>query len=162
MINIKTYLKNISTKLVLSLCFFSFALHAQTISKTEKHTPLKIVSNHIYEEFIKNPKKAQEQAINDIKSNNTTLLLASGIAPVSISSDTDFEKKYNLSFYEYGCTPPEFKVILAYNNVMFDHMLKLYGTKWITEIREDIAGFKNWKENLQTTLKSDTTLKRDK
>lgn len=81
----------------------------------------------------------------DFKNNNVYLFLNGGIAPVEYTSDKDFENKYGIRFYDFGCVPPNEKCVIEYNSRVFDYLTKEYGKKWKREIRDDVIGFKEWK-----------------
>jgi hypothetical protein len=95
--------------------------------------------------FVTDEKEAEKMAVLDIKNGNPFLLLMGGIAPVIISTDPGFEKKYGIYFYEFGCTGPENEKIIAYNKIIFEHLNSTKGKKWIKEVRDDVIGFKDWK-----------------
>jgi len=82
----------------------------------------------------------------DIKNNSIFILLQGGIVPIRYSDDSDFEKKYNILFYEQGCVGSQCAEF--YNFLIFDYLYKTYGKKWIKEIRKDAIGFKEWKKQL--------------
>ncbi|RZA00621.1 MAG: carboxypeptidase regulatory-like domain-containing protein [Sphingobacteriaceae bacterium] len=81
-----------------------------------------------------------EVAQEDIKNNTLKLLLAGGIAPVYYEGQEKFEKKFNINYYEYGCTPPEMKCLRGYNKETFKHLDKKYGKRWRKEVRPDVIG----------------------
>lgn len=95
--------------------------------------------------FISDGKEAERMAELDIQNENPFLLLMGGIAPTIIATDPQFEKKYDIYFYEFGCTEPENEIIIAYNRIIFEHLNKTHGKKWIKEVRDDVIGFKKWK-----------------
>ncbi|RZJ78203.1 MAG: hypothetical protein EOO47_14555, partial [Flavobacterium sp.] len=57
---------------------------------------------------------SKQQAINDIKNNSAKLLLIGGIAPVIYSTDKNFKDKYSISYFDYGCLPPDYNCIISY------------------------------------------------
>ena len=93
--------------------------------------------------FISDIKEAEKMAALDIENGIPFLLLMGGIAPTIISTDPQFEKKYGIYFFEFGCSGPENEKIIAYNQVIFKHLNKEYGNKWKKEVRKDVIGFKN-------------------
>ncbi|MCM8571141.1 hypothetical protein NE848_17225 [Gramella jeungdoensis] len=88
-------------------------------------------------------------AKQDIENGIPFLLLQGGIAPVMIATDPQFEDKYKLYFYEYGCTGPDQNLIEDYNKIIFDYLTDQYGKKWIKEVRDDVVGLDDWKKNLK-------------
>ena len=81
----------------------------------------------------------------DFKNDNVYLFLNGGIAPVEYTTDKDFENKYGIHFYDFGCEPPNEKCVIEYNSRVFDYLTETYGKKWKREIRDDVIGFKEWK-----------------
>jgi hypothetical protein len=77
-------------------------------------------------------------AEEDIKNQNMKLLLHGGIAPVMYSNQDTFEKKYNIKYHDFGCTPILPSCIEEYNNRIFLFLDKAYGRKWRKEVRKDV------------------------
>ncbi|MEQ9290570.1 MAG: hypothetical protein RIG77_26810 [Cyclobacteriaceae bacterium] len=96
--------------------------------------------------FANSRNQAEQLANDDISNGTPFLLLAGGIAPVIIATDPEFERKYKIYFYEYGCTGPDDKYITAYNEVVFEHLTRKYQKRWIKEVRQDVIGLKDWKK----------------
>jgi hypothetical protein len=86
----------------------------------------------------------KEKALKDIQSNRPAILLQSGIAPVVYTADKDFEERYKVTFYDFGCVAADRQECLtAYNKIVFEYLDKTYGKKWRREIRRDAIGLKN-------------------
>ncbi|WP_443938384.1 FEKKY domain-containing protein [Pedobacter sp. MW01-1-1] len=83
----------------------------------------------------------------DLKNQTLFLLLQGGIAPVVISTDKDFENKYQVYYYDFGCNAPNLECVKTYNEFVFSHLTKLYGSKWKKTVRKDVIGLKKWKLN---------------
>jgi len=81
----------------------------------------------------------------DFNNKNVYLFLQGGIAPVAYTTDKEFENKYGIYFYDFGCVPPSERCVIEYNSRVFDYLTKEYGKKWKREIRNDVIGFKEWK-----------------
>jgi hypothetical protein len=81
----------------------------------------------------------------DFENNNVYLFLQGGIAPVEYTTDKNFENKYGVYFFDFGCVPPSEECVIEYNSQVFDYLTKKYGKKWKREIRDDVIGFKEWK-----------------
>ena len=96
--------------------------------------------------FVMDETEAENLAILDLKNGIPFLLLMGGIAPTVIATDPQFEQKYGIYFYEFGCTGPENEILIAYNKTIFDYLQNEYGKKWIKEVRDDVVGFKEWKK----------------
>ncbi|KXX66877.1 carboxypeptidase regulatory-like domain-containing protein [Flammeovirga sp. SJP92] len=86
---------------------------------------------------------SQEQADIDWKKNKTKLLLIGSIAPLpNTRADNRFEEKYNLEYYDFGCTPPIDECIKSYNERVFELMDHYYGKKWRKQVRKDVEYLK--------------------
>lgn len=96
--------------------------------------------------FVMDKNQAKKLAELDIENGNPFLLLMGGIAPVLISTDPEFEKKYGIYFYEFGCTGPENEMIITYNETIFDFLTIKHGKKWLKEVRDDVIGLKSWRK----------------
>src|SRR5690606_34870105 len=90
--------------------------------------------------FVSHLQEAKKLALMDIENETPFLLLMGGIAPVIISTDPEFELKYGVYFYEFGCTGPDNDVLTAYNEEIFNNLTAKNGKKWIKEVREDVVG----------------------
>lgn len=93
--------------------------------------------------IIKNVCKAsRDSALKDIEEGKAKLLLQSGIAPVVYTTDSAFQKKYNLSYYDYGCIGELRTCMQQYNLTIFTYLDKTYGRMWRKEARKDVIGLK--------------------
>lgn len=95
--------------------------------------------------FVSDESKARQLAESDRKNGTPFLLLMGGIAPVIVDTDTEFEEKYGVFFYEYGCTGSDDKMLTAYNETVFGFLTDRFGKKWMREVRKDVIGLKAWK-----------------
>jgi len=84
---------------------------------------------------------SEEIANQEINEGKTRLLLIGGIAPAYIVGQENFEKKFNIKYYDFGCTPPDYKCVTDYNKVVFNHLDKKFGTKWRKKVRKDVIGY---------------------
>lgn len=91
---------------------------------------------------------AGQLAEKDIANNLPFICLAGGIAPmVIVPSDSQFEEKFQVHYYEYGCSPADSVCIVAYNSHVFTYLSDRYGTRWIKLVRKDAVGLKEWKKS---------------
>ncbi|MCT8341240.1 hypothetical protein MG296_14330 [Flavobacteriaceae bacterium TK19130] len=132
-------MKKLLTLILIGFSFYSFSQESD--SDREK---FRNIGNLIFSEDA-DCNKAVEFAESDIKNGQPILLLAGGIAPVQVLTDVDFENKFNVSFYDYGCVQPSEICMEKYNWKIFDYLTEKYGRKWQKEIRDDVVGFKKWK-----------------
>lgn len=95
--------------------------------------------------FVSSIDKAIELANYDIEKGLPFLFLQSGISPIVYSSDSIFEKKFKVYYYEQGCIGPDNEMMIAYNQVVFKYLDEKFGRDWRKSIRKDIIGFKKWK-----------------
>jgi hypothetical protein len=95
--------------------------------------------------FVTEISEAKDLAQQDVDKGTPFLLIQSGIAPVVYSTDSIFENKFQVYFYEKGCTGPDNELMKAYNIEIFKCFDEEYGKKWRKSIRKDVIGFKKWK-----------------
>ncbi len=95
--------------------------------------------------FVTTKEEAIELAKKDIEKGTPFILLKSGIAPVVYTTNSVFESKFNVYYYEQGCIGPDYELMKEYNYVIFDFLAEKYGEKWRREIRKDAIGIKHWK-----------------
>jgi len=81
-------------------------------------------------------------ALADIKDRHPKLMLISGIAPMHIKGQENFEKKYEVKYHEFGCIAPIKTCVLMYNKVIFEYLDKKFGKKWRDDVRTDVLGLK--------------------
>ena len=82
---------------------------------------------------------SKEQAEKDWKNKKPKLLLVGSIAPTANSpSDTKFEKKYGIEYFDFGCEPPIEECIKIYNERIFELMDESNGIKWRKKVRSDV------------------------
>jgi len=80
-----------------------------------------------------------ETAENDWKKKKAKLYLVGGIAPIgNRKADNRFEKKYKISYYDFGDTAPNMECIQVYNERIFELMDEKYGTEWRKKVRSDV------------------------
>ena len=97
--------------------------------------------------FLENCEKAFIIADQDIKKQEIKLLIVGGIAPAIYPTDQDFEKKYQVTYYDYGDLAAKGECMFNYNTRVFDYLTEIYGKSWKKEIRKDVYGLKRWKKN---------------
>jgi hypothetical protein len=93
--------------------------------------------------FVDSLAQARQLATQDILNGTPFLLLQSGLAPMVYSTDNNFQNKYDVFYYESGCTGPKEKFAVEYNRTVFKYLTDKYGKKWKKEIRKDVIGFRN-------------------
>lgn len=85
---------------------------------------------------------SKDAAMKDIHEGKPRILLVGGIAPVSNPSDHLFEKKFAVSYYDFGCVAPAEECIIAYNKYIFSYLTSKYGKSWRRTVRTDVIGLK--------------------
>lgn len=83
-----------------------------------------------------------EIAKKDIKEGKPRLLIRGGIAPIIQSGQQDFEKKYKISYSDFGCMQDPSECTKKYNEVIFEYLDNTYGNSWRKEVRDDVIGLK--------------------
>ncbi|MDP3150097.1 MAG: carboxypeptidase-like regulatory domain-containing protein [Ignavibacteria bacterium] len=83
------------------------------------------------------------KAVEDLKNGKAKLLIAGGIAPMANSKeDLEFEAKYKVQYYDFGCTPPAYECISQYNKIIFEYLNNKYQNEWLRFVRKDVIGLK--------------------
>ncbi|WP_291274423.1 hypothetical protein [Flavobacterium sp.] len=81
-----------------------------------------------------------ETAKREWKNKSAKLYLIGSIAPIANSkNDKKFEKKYNLKYFDFGCTPAPLECIIEYNKEVLKLIELEYGEEWKKEIRKDVV-----------------------
>ncbi|RVU01971.1 hypothetical protein EOD41_08445 [Mucilaginibacter limnophilus] len=91
-----------------------------------------------YENYHTNVGKAR--ALHDISNNTIKLLLIGGMRPKHFDDQERFERKYDITYYTYGCVFPRGEKIRAYNAEVFKYLDNKYGKDWRKETRPDVIG----------------------
>lgn len=95
--------------------------------------------------FVESIEDAKKLAQSDIEKGVPFLLIKSGIAPITYSTDSLFEYKFNIYYYDQGCTGADHKMMQAYNYEAFQYLERKFGKKWHKSVRKDVIGYKEWK-----------------
>lgn len=80
------------------------------------------------------------KASKDILNKNIKLLLFGGLRPKHFTGQEDFEQKYHVTYWSFGCVLPNRINVLAYNTEIFKYLDKKYGNAWRKEVRPDVVG----------------------
>lgn len=106
------------------ICLIGFSSNGQT---SEKHTP-------------------QQQFEKDLSANNLRIYIIGGIAARPKEGDADFEKKYVVDFYDFGCLAPvNLDFYNEYNILVYKHLTEKHGSEWEEAIRKDVMAWNEWK-----------------
>ena len=93
------------------------------------------------------PETPQTKFEQDIKYNRVSLYILGGITASVYKGDAEFQQKYKITFYDFGClAPSNIDFYKEYNKIVFEHLNKQYDTEWQDEIRKDILGWLEWKK----------------
>ena len=119
-------------------------------SDIEKEEDLKILESKMELSskliFLNDCKLGVDLAKMDIDNKSVKILLVGGSSPTIYTSDSKFEKKYQVKFIDFGCISPNIDCIVNYNFTVFDYLKKEHGRRWIKEVRKDAIGLRNWKK----------------
>jgi hypothetical protein len=85
----------------------------------------------------------KEYALEDMAKNTPRLIVLGGKI---ISTQANFEQKYQLKYEDFGCIPPIDSCVWAYHQVIFEYLDTTFGRKWQREIRSDVLFFQIWKK----------------
>lgn len=89
--------------------------------------------------------EAKDFAQQDINKGTPFLLIQSGDAPVVFNTDDEFEKKFQVYYFDQGCIGPDPGLMEVYNIEIFKYLDEEFGKKWRKSIRKDVIGLKEWK-----------------
>lgn len=117
----------------------AFPRKVDTMIVVSDSSPRVIKVDLIVEEFCK---VQRDSALKNISEGRVRLLLQSGDAPVVYFSDSAFQKKYGLSYHDYGCIGEPWTCMLQYNRTIFTYLDQTYGRRWRREVRKDVIGLK--------------------
>jgi len=79
-------------------------------------------------------------AKEDIRNGDPKLLIVGSIAPIANSEmDNNFEMKYGIKYYDFGCTPPADACIEEYNKTIFQYLTNKFGSEWKISVRIDVC-----------------------
>jgi hypothetical protein len=87
-------------------------------------------------------------AERDIQAKTPFLILVSGEAPVTITTDAAFERQFQVAYFEMGCISPNPAGVRAYNARIFAYLQATYGKAWRRRVRPDVVGLAHWKSRL--------------
>ncbi|CAD0003426.1 MULTISPECIES: FEKKY domain-containing protein [Flavobacterium] len=134
-------------KTILSFCIlFSILSYGQENILSDEQLNLSGASKV---EFADGDDEIRKLAKSDIENHTPFLLLRGGMNQLISPSDQEFERKFKIYFFNYGCIAPSEAVESIYNQVVFEFLYLKYGKKWMKEIRKDISGFKKFKKAIQ-------------
>ncbi|RZJ68566.1 MAG: hypothetical protein EOO45_14790 [Flavobacterium sp.] len=89
----------------------------------------------------------ETQFRNDLETGRLKIYLLGGIAGMIKTSDRDFAVRYNFSYHDFGCVaPPDLKFYAEYNILVMHHLGKECGKDFSDNIRQEVLGWKKWKE----------------
>lgn len=77
-------------------------------------------------------------AIGDINTGKAKVFCFGGFAPRAFTKEDEaFERKYNITYIQMGCTPMPFSCSKSYNEVVAKHLDAIYGKGWREVVRKD-------------------------
>jgi hypothetical protein len=119
---------------------YSFEIHSMDYGsfKFNFTTTNEKVLTKIFE-LIPNCEYNAETAKSDWTNKKPKLLLFGSLAPrLNSKADLKFEKKYNIEYYEFGCTPPPLECAAEYNKTISEFLDNEFGVEWRKYVRKDI------------------------
>lgn len=83
--------------------------------------------------------------ISNINQEYKVIYVLGGIASIYTKEDVEFEKKYDVKYYDFGCiAPTNFEEFELKNKKVFDSLSKEFGNNWQKEIKTSSLGLKDW------------------
>lgn len=90
---------------------------------------------------------SSKYVFNSINQGQKVIYVLGGIASIYSEKDIEFEKKYNVKYYDFGCIAPiNFEEYELKNKQVFDSLKNSFGNQWKTEVKTSSIGFLNWKK----------------
>lgn len=89
----------------------------------------------------------KETQIHKIATNSETktIYLLGGIASVITEKDIEFQKEYNIAYYDFGCVAPvNFEEYEENNMHVFSILFSKYDSKWFEKINPTSIGWSAW------------------
>jgi len=90
--------------------------------------------------FVSNCDINYEIAELDIKKGFPKLLILGGIVPIIELTQKQFEEKYGVKYFDFGCNTPAVECAIEYNKRVFQFLDIRFGKGWRSEVRKDVAG----------------------
>jgi hypothetical protein len=119
---------------IFSISAFGYDVFDTSIVLTENINPDLIIKLNTNCNFNANSAK------EDIRNGEPKLLIVGSIAPIANSKmDNEFEMKYGIKYYDFGCTPPADACIEEYNKIIFQYLTKKFGSEWKETVRKDVC-----------------------
>lgn len=134
----------------LNILIFLIFLSSFSFGQNRKLTDEEIKNSTAAKINFSNPEtcvEIDEWIKSDIKNLTIFLFLQGGISPVEYTTDKNFENKYGIYFFDFGCISAPEKCTIEYNTRVFDYLTRKFGKEWMNKIRKDVIGFKEWKKN---------------
>jgi|GEM_PF-2529575 len=101
-------------------------------------------------EFLNSKEAFEQLAKKDIQNRKIHLYYASGFSSVNYGNDNIFEKKYKITYYDFGCVAPKHEFLSAYNTQVFNYLSDNFGKDWLKIVRKDIPGLSEYKKSLES------------
>lgn len=91
-------------------------------------------------------KTPKEKFENDLKRNTITLYQLGGIAAKGkTKTDMDFQVKYKVKYFDFGClAPANIAFYEDYNLLALNYLTGKFGRDSLKDIRQDILAFDKW------------------
>lgn len=119
--------------LLMALMLFTYSYGQDTPQDKEKKGPA----------FARiSPEKKFE---SDLKRNSFTIYTVGGLKPTHYKTDMAFQKKYTITYHDFGCLAPKtMDFYEQYNLLVFQHLSEKWGEEWKKDIKDNAIGFNKW------------------
>ena len=78
-------------------------------------------------------------------SGEAMFLLQGGVAPVVYKGQEQFQEKYGVDYYDFGCIASiSERQMKSYNTAIMDYLTDRFGKEWRSYIRKDVPGFNEY------------------
>jgi hypothetical protein len=122
--------------LIIAMMMLSGISYGQESNKEENSKPMAFA------------KVTPEQKFEyDSNRSSFTIYTVGGLKPYNHETTEAFQKKFNISYHDFGCIAPVSMTFFeTYNLLVFQHLQKQYGNDWQKDIRDNAIGINKWKE----------------
>jgi hypothetical protein len=142
--------KNLTTKYYSSILFVLIFMKLASAQSYDQPPASEIDTSQfnslVHLNFLSDCNEAATIAEDNLKEHKAFLLLKSGITATVYTTDKQFEEKFSIRYYDFGCIGPDEACILKYNWQVFDFLTKRYGKSWLKTVRKDVKGLALWKK----------------
>ena len=90
----------------------------------------------------------EEKFENGLKRNSFTIYTVGGLKPSNFETDMAFQKKYAITYHDFGCLAPKTRDFYEqYNLLVFQYLSEKWDDEWQKDIKNNAIGFSKWRQS---------------